>query len=72
MSAYSVQYKIHAAGEIRRVDLLASKASEAYDKAVYEVIPAKEGTHPYSAWVYSVTYQNGGYKLFNNFEGKPY
>ena len=70
--AYSVEYRLHQGGEVKRISFLAANAADAYDKAVYEQIPAKEGEHPYSAWVSSVTYQNGSYKLFNNFEGKPY
>lgn len=70
--AYSVEYRLHQGGEVKRISFLAANAADAYDKAVYEQIPEKEGEHPYSAWVVSVTYQNGSYKLFNNFEGKPY
>lgn len=70
--AYAVRYKLYSADEPHLVALLASSKEEAYDKAVYEVIPEKHGEPPYSAWVTSVTYNNGNYKRFNTFEGKPY
>lgn len=70
--AYYVHYKLHSADEVNGIDLLASSKVEAYDKAVYELIPEKEGELPYSAWVHSVTYNNGNHKVFNTFEGKPY
>lgn len=70
-NVYSVRYNLF--GQISdRVDVLAPNKEEAYDKAVYEMIPEKEGGLPYSAWVESVTYQNGNYRQFNTFEGKPY
>lgn len=72
MKAYYVRYKMHSAGEVKGVDFLAENKVDAYDKAVYEVIPKKEGIHPYSAWVHSVTYNNGNYRTFNTHEGKPY
>ena len=71
--AYYVKYKLHRSDEEKGISLLASSKEEAYDKAVYEVIPeAENGVYPYSAWVSSVTYNNGNYVLFNTFEGKPY
>lgn len=70
--AYCVHYKLHSADDVKRIDFLASSKVEAYDKAVYELIPEKEGEPPYSAWVHSVTYNNGNYKVFNTFEGNPY
>lgn len=54
------------------IDVIASSKAEAYDVAVYEAIPKQYGELPYSAWVESVTYNNGNYKRFNTFEGKPY
>lgn len=54
------------------MQVAASSKADAYDKAVYELIPAAEGELPYSAWVVSVTYNNGNYKTFNTFEGNPY
>ena len=71
--AYYVMYKMHQCGDIKGIGLLARSKDEAYDKAVFESIPANnEGRHPYSAWVHSVTYNNGNYKTFNTHEGKPY
>lgn len=72
MRAYTVQYKMHSAGEVREVSFLSQNKREAYIDAVWGVIVRKEGTTPYSAWVHSVTSQNGNYHTFNNFEGKPY
>lgn len=66
--AYCVHYKNYSADEVHLIDVLASNKVEAYDKAVYEMLPEP----PYSAWVSSVTYNNGNYRRFNTFEGKPY
>lgn len=71
-NAYYIKYRLYQWGEVKGVDLLASNKAEAYDKAVFEAIPAKESTTPYSAWVYSVTYNNGNYRTFNTCEGNPY
>lgn len=71
MKQYTVTYTLY--GQKREfVCVGARNKAEAYDKAVYEVIPNTEGTHPYSAWVSGVTYNNGNYKSFNTFEGNPY
>lgn len=72
MKAYAVYYKLHSAAEPKLIDLLAKNKYDAWDKAVYELIPEREGVHPYSAWVSSVTYNNGNCKYFNTFEGMPY
>lgn len=73
MKAYYVEYRMHSADEVHGVDLLAKNKADAYDKAVYEIIPEKEdGYFPYSAWVVSVTYQNGNRRRFNTNEGMPY
>lgn len=71
MKSYTVRYNLF--GQTREwVSVLANNKEEAYDKAVYEEIPKIEGELPYSAWVAAVTYNNGKYKVFNTFEGKPY
>ena len=72
MKAYTVEYRLLGFDTVKSVAVLAKNKYDAYDKAVYEVILEKEGEHPYSAWVASVTYQNGNYKRFNTFEGNPY
>lgn len=72
MKAYTVEYKMHSADKVREISLLARTKEDAWDRATFEDIPAKEGSCPYSSWVYSVTYQNGNYHRFNTFEGNPY
>lgn len=70
---YHIAYKMDGSWSSQKsVDVIASNKAEAYDTAFYEAIPAKEGAMPYSAWVVSVTYQNGNSKSFNTFEGNPY
>ena len=71
MKAYTVEYRM-VGNEVKSISFLAKNKFDAYDKAVYELIPQKEGETPYSAWVSSVTYQNGNYRRFNTFEGNPY
>lgn len=72
MKVYYVRYRMHSYGREWGVQVLARSKADAYDKAVYEIIPPIEGRLPYSAWVSSVTYNNGNYKKFNTHEGKPY
>lgn len=69
---YNVRYKMEPWETERSIDVIASNKFEAYDKAAYEVISYKEGRNPYSAWVASVTYNNGRYHRFDTFEGLPY
>lgn len=68
--AYAVKYRLFSADEEHTAYVSASNKEEAYERAVYEEIPKTTGEPPYSAWVYSVTYQNGNYHRFNTFEGK--
>ena len=70
--AYTVAYRAYSSGEVKKVFPLASSKAEAYDKAVFEMIPEIEGELPYSAWVEGVTYQNGNYQHFNTCEGLAY
>ena len=70
--AYTVTYRLHSSSHFETISILASDRYDAYDKAVFEVIPNVCGKSPYSAWVSSVTYQNGNYHRFNTFEGKPF
>ena len=73
MKAYYVKYKIHGFfGGEQGIEVHARTAAEAYDKAFYEAIPEKEGETPYSAWVDSVTYNNGNVHYFNTCEGLAY
>ena len=72
MKSYYINYRLHSAGEVKGVDIPAQNKAEAYDKAVFEEIPKRDGETPYSAWVHSVTYNNGNYRTFNTFEGNPF
>lgn len=72
MKAYYVKYKMYSADKAHGIQSPAENKIDAYEKAVYTLIPEKEGGIPYSAWVHSVTYNNGNYREFNTFEGKPY
>ena len=70
---YHIEYYLNGAFEEQRsICVAASSKFEAWDKAVYEIIPEKDGRCPYSAWVASVTFQNGNYKTFNTSCGNPY
>ena len=72
MKTYFVEYKMYNADRIHGIQTPAENKIDAYEKAVYTLIPEKEGGIPYSAWVHSVTYNNGNYREFNTFEGNPY
>lgn len=72
MYAYWVKYRNNAYGEEKGIQIPACNKEQAYDKAVYELIPQREGSLPYSAWVESVTYNNGNWHHFNTCEGNPY
>lgn len=68
---YYVEYRMRGE-KVKGICISARNKIEAWDKAYYEEIPKKEGSIPYSAWVESVTYQNGNHRRFNTFEGNPY
>lgn len=70
--AYTVAYRMYGNADVSYISFLACSKEDAWDRAVYEVIPDEEGSYPYSAWVYSVTYNNGNCKYFNTSEGNPY
>lgn len=72
MKTYHVRYRLFQWSEEEGIDVLANNKEEAYDKAVYETIYDKEEWLPYSAWVESVTYNNGNYRTFNTSEGNAY
>jgi len=72
MKTYFVEYKMYNADRIHGIQSPAENKIDAYEKAVYTLIPEKEGGIPYSAWVQSVTYNNVNYREFNTFEGNPY
>ena len=66
MRAYTIHYRLHLYDEDeKQVSFLARNKQDAYDKAVFEIIPLMEGESPYHTYVYSVTYNNGNYKIFN-------
>ena len=69
---YTIEYQLSNFNSVKKICVAAKSKHEAYTKAVFTEIPAKEGEHPYSAWVASVTYQNGNYREFNTFSGNPY
>lgn len=71
MSTYYVKYRTDC-GEEKGICIAARSKAQAYDKAFYERIPEIEGSVPYSAWVHSVTYQNGNSRIFNTSEGNAY
>ncbi len=70
-NVYTVAYNLFGQRK-EKVDVIAQNKAEAYDIATFEIIPKEEGRLPYSAWVESVTYQNGNTRTFNTFEGNPY
>lgn len=51
--------------------VLAHSKEDAYNKAI-KVIFNTFGKEPFGAYVYSVTYQNGNYRLFDNDYGNAY
>ena len=72
MKAYYVKYILWKNDKEKGIEVPAKDKYDAYDKAVYKLIPEKEGESPYAAYVESVTYNNGNYKVFNTFIGKPF
>lgn len=71
-NVYTVSYRVWSSGEVKRIHVIASSKAEAFDVAIYEAIPQKEGKHPYSAYVDNVTFQNGNVHYFNTSEGNAY
>ena len=73
MKAYYVHYLIDGwYSKEQGIMVPARNKAEAYDKAVYELIPEKEGREPFGAYVHSVTYNNGNYYEFNYTYGNAY
>lgn len=69
---YTIRYIMTPHDSDRFIDVIAGNKAEAYDIAVYEAIPAKEGSLPYAARVSSSTSNNGNYHAFNTVYGMPY
>ena len=72
ISEYVVSYKMRKSSDVDHVYVYTLSKEEAYDYAVYEIIPDLEGILPYSAWVQEIHYLNGRIHVFNTHEGKPY
>lgn len=70
MKSYYVNYKLYSNDKIRGINIPARNKEDAYFKAL-KMIHEKENEEAYSLWVNSVTFNNGNYKMFNTFEGKP-
>lgn len=71
MKAYYVKYKLNHYETEKGIGFLAKNKKDAYYKAI-DKIEEKEGHIPYSAWVYSVTYQNGKHQVFKTNEQNPF
>ena len=71
MKNYTIEYKEYKAAGEKSITVLAPNKRAAYYKG-YRMVNELLGSDPYSLWVAAVTYQNGNYKEFNTFEGKPY
>ena len=69
---YNIQYRLYDCSKEENIIIESSCMADAYDKAVFEAIPAFKGCTPYSAWVESVMLKNGKIKRFNTCEGDPY
>lgn len=73
MKAYYIKYLLDGFySKEQGIDVLARNKADAYMKAVYELIPAKDGRSPFGAYVHSVTYSNGNYRVFNHSYGDAY
>ena len=69
---YTIRYRMYQNGPECVLTIDAANCFDAYDKAVFDAIPAQKGHCPYSAWVEKKKKKNGKTKRFNTFEGKPY
>ncbi len=73
MKAYYVEYTMYESDVAHGIAVPANNKIDAYDKAINELIPASnDNEYPYSAWVTSVTYNNGKVHYFNTCDGLPY
>ena len=73
MKTYCVEYWLDGVyQDVKEVQVEANSKVGAYYKAVYEIIPALEGSIPWSAWVSAVWYKNGKKRDFGNTSGNPY
>ena len=72
MREYIVEYRMYLSDQVKNVKVIAKNKEDAYDHATYDLIPEKEGSIPYAAWVRSMICKNGDEKFFNTHEGMPY
>lgn len=63
---YYIAFRMYWYSKQEGIAVPASNKVEAYQKAVYELIPMLKGSQPFSARVSSVTYQNGNVKYFSD------
>lgn len=67
-STYHIEFREHSASKVFEEDVVASSQYDAY-----MTFMDAHNWSVYSAWVASVTYQNGKHHVFNkNIEGNPY
>lgn len=72
-NVYHIRFILEGYWDVERgIDVLAQNKEDAYEKAMFVNIPIKFGRHPYSAWVKSVTYNNGNHREFNTDDGNAY
>lgn len=72
MKHYYVKYLLDGwFSEEKGIAVPARSKAEAYDKA-QEMINEQDGRYPFGAYVYSVTYNNGNHRIFNNTYGDAY
>ena len=68
MKAYTIYFYENGVYEdVKQEDVLGSSKENAYENFMN-----KHNWSVYAAWVHSVTYQNGNYRVFNTFCGNPY
>ena len=71
---YAIKYHMNKAynfDDIKTICVPASNKAEAWLTGK-DAIRWKEGKYPAALWVFSVTYQNGKYRLFDTNETHPY
>lgn len=72
MRTYIVRYRMNRGGKVKEIEIPANSKVDARAIALFEAIPSTEHNPPYSAWVASVTFDNGNHKEFDTNEYKPY
>ena len=72
LKRYIISYRLYEFDKERSIEVVASNKSDAYCKAVFDIIPSIENEQVYSAWIDAYITKSGEHHQLNTCEGFPY